>query len=408
MQPEGGRLKVLFLVTRFPAPPWRGDQVRAYHHLRLLAPRHAITCCALVLRPPPLRARAEIAAMGVRVEVMPLGLLGAVPSLVRALGRDRRPLQLLLFARSRARARVERLLAAGGFDLVHAQLIRSAAYLPAAPRPPAVIDLIDALSASFERRARVGGAPLAPLLRLEAARLRRCEAELLGAAAPRLVVSESERAALGSGNLRVVPNGVDGAAFAYREDGRPPARLVFAGNLGYFPNVDAAAWLARDILPRVRRAVPEAELRLVGARPARAVRALTAAPRVSLAAAVPAMAPELAAATVAIVPLRAGSGVQNKVLEAMAVGTPVVATARAASGLEVRPGEHLLVADDAEGLAAAAIALLRDPLRARAMARAARALVERRYRWEDSAAGVEAAWRAALAETGSPARTGAP
>jgi glycosyltransferase involved in cell wall biosynthesis len=146
----------------------------------------------------------------------------------------------------------------------------------------------------------------------------------------------------------------------------------------------------------VHAVLPEAELRLAGARPARAVRALASRPKISLAASVPAMAPELAAATVAVVPLRAGSGQQNKVLEAMAVGTPVVATPQATGGLDVVAGEHLLVAADAPGLAEAALGLLRDPARARALARAARALVERKYRWEDSAAGVEAAWQAAV------------
>jgi glycosyltransferase involved in cell wall biosynthesis len=150
-------------------------------------------------------------------------------------------------------------------------------------------------------------------------------------------------------------------------------------------------------LPLVRAAVPAAELRLVGARPVRAVRALAALPGVSLAADVPAMAPELAAASVAVLPLRAGAGLQNKVLEAMATGTPVVATAHAVAALGVTPGEHVLVADTAAEIATATIALLRDPVRARAMARAAHALVTQRYRWEDSAAGVEAAWIAAAA-----------
>jgi sugar transferase (PEP-CTERM/EpsH1 system associated) len=389
-------VKVLFLVTRFPLPPWRGDQVRAYHHLRLLATRHDLTCAALVLRPPPEAHVAELCGLGVRLEVVRLGLVGAVPALGRALAGDRRPFQELLYARRRARVRLARLIAAGGFDVVHAQLVRAASYLPGAHGPPVVIDLIDALSANFARRAERERGPLAPLVAWEAARLRRAERRILDTGAPCLVVAESERAALGgSPALRVVPNGVDAGTYAYREDARPPARVVFAGNLGYFPNVDAATWLVRDILPRIRREVPEAEVRLVGARPARTVRSLATVPRVSLASSVPAMAPELAAATVAVIPLRAGSGLQNKVLEAMAVGTPVVATPRAAAGLEVRPGEHLLLGDDPAGLAAAAITLLRDPARARALARAARALVERRYRWEDSAAGVEAAWAAA-------------
>ncbi|TMA63047.1 MAG: hypothetical protein E6J69_17700 [Deltaproteobacteria bacterium] len=81
----GRGVKVLFLVTRLPVPPWRGDQVRAYHHLRLLARAHEITCCALLTRPPPARLRAEVAALGVRLVVVPLGMLGAVPALARAL-----------------------------------------------------------------------------------------------------------------------------------------------------------------------------------------------------------------------------------------------------------------------------------------------------------------------------------
>jgi len=392
----GRGVKVLFLVTRLPVPPWRGDQVRAYHHLRLLARAHEITCCALLTRPPPARLRAEVAALGVRLVVVPLGMLGAVPALARALLGDRRPFQVLLYARRRAAATVARLGARAGFDVVHAQLVRAASYLPSEGGPPAVVDLIDALSANFARRAASERGPLGTVAAWEAARLARYEPQLVARTAAALVVSEAERVALGGGRVTVVPNGVDPLAFPYREDGRPPARIVFAGNLGYFPNVDAARWLAHDIFPRIRGTLPAAELRLVGARPARAVRALTGAPGVSLAAGVPAMAPELATATVAVVPVRAGSGLQNKVLEAMAAGTPVVTTPRAAAALDVEPGEHLLVAEDAAGLAAAALGLLRDPARARLLARAARALVERRYRWEDSAAGVEAAWQRAV------------
>jgi len=387
-------VKVLFVTTRCPVPPWRGDQVRAYHHLRLLAPRHAVTCCILAWRRPPADALNAVAALGVRVEVVPLGFAGIVPALVRVLAGDPRPLQVLLFTRRRARTRLAALVAER-FDVVHAQLLRGLADL-APTAGPLVVDLIDALSANVARRAALEGGLPAPILAHEAARLARAEAALVARGGPCLVVSARERAALGDPwNVRVVPNGVDAAAFPYRPDARPAARLVFAGNLGYFPNVDAAMWLARDVLPRVRAAVPAAELRLVGARPARRVRALAALPGVSLAAAVPEMAPELAAASLAVIPLRAGSGLQNKVLEALATGTPVVTTPRATEGLDVRAGEHVLVAEDAAGLADAAIALLRDPGRAQALARAGRALVERCYRWEDSAAGVEAAWVAA-------------
>src|SRR5262249_13552332 len=124
----GRRVKVLFVVTRFPAPPRRGDQLRAWHHLRLLAARHRITCWAVVLEAPGLDACAAVERLGVHVEVVALGRAGTVPALARALVGDGRPLQALLFARPAALARVARL--AADADVVHAQLVRAAACLP--------------------------------------------------------------------------------------------------------------------------------------------------------------------------------------------------------------------------------------------------------------------------------------
>ena len=390
-------MRALWLVTRLPVPPWRGDQVRAYHHLRQLAPRHEITCCALLAREPPAALREGVAALGARLEVVTLGTAGAAPSLARAMLGDRRPLQVLLYERAGARRQVATIVERGGFDVVHAQLVRTAPYLPGPDGPPVVLDLIDALSANLARRAQQERGPLAPVAAWEATRLARFERALIERAARSLVVSAAERDALGGGaRIVVVPNGVDTDAFAFHDGPRPAARLIFFGNLGYFPNIDAVRWLVSDILPRVRAEVPDAELRLVGARPSRVVRVLARAPGLSLAAAVPAMSPEVAAATVALAPMRAGTGLQNKVLEAMAAGTPVVATPAAIAALDVRPGEHLLVADDAAAIATATVALLRDPARARTMAAAARDLVERRYSWKDSARAVEDAWTAAV------------
>ena len=163
-------MKVLFLVTRLPVPPWRGDQVRAYHHLRQLAPRHDITCCALVRRPPPDALRAAVEALGVRLEVVTLGTIGAGPALARALLGDPRPLQVLLYLRQGARRQVAELLRTGRFDMVHAQLVRTAPYLPEDDHTPVVLDLIDALSANLAGRARRERGPMAPVSAWEATR----------------------------------------------------------------------------------------------------------------------------------------------------------------------------------------------------------------------------------------------
>jgi glycosyltransferase involved in cell wall biosynthesis len=146
----------------------------------------------------------------------------------------------------------------------------------------------------------------------------------------------------------------------------------------------------------VRAEVPDATVHLVGARPTPAVRALAGRPGVSLVADAPAMAPEIASGAVTVIPMRSGSGLQNKVLEAMAVGTPVVTTPQVAAALAAHDGEHLRLGASTDELAHAAVALLRDAAAAARQARSARALVTASYGWEASAAAVENAWADAV------------
>jgi glycosyltransferase involved in cell wall biosynthesis len=326
-----------------------------------------------------------------RVHVVPLGLAGAPTALLRA-ATDAAPLQVLLFRRRGPQAYVESLLGGEPFDVVHAQLVRTAAYWPPAGGPPVVLDLVDALSENFARRARRDRGPLAWVSSVEGRRLARAEQALVARAAVTLVVAEPDRRAIVAGSVRVVPNGVDPEQFPPADGARVAGRIVFGGNLGYFPNVDAARWLVEEILPAVRARVPDATVRLVGARPTRVVRALAARPGVSLAADVPSMAAELGLATVAVIPMRSGSGLQNKVLEAMAVGTPVVTTPQVAAGLVADAAGALALGTTAAELAGATAALLGDEAPRRALVSAGHALVATHYRWETSAAAVEHAW----------------
>jgi polysaccharide biosynthesis protein PslH len=392
-------MRVLFLATRFPVPPWRGDQIRAHYQLKHLATQHEITLAVLTDDAPPPAMRAVVEAWGVKVRVVSLGRIGALGALGRVLAGDRRPFQTLWYLRARARRELAALLRTERFDLVHAQLVRTAAYLPDRPRPPVVVDFIDAMSANMARRAAHSSGPVAWVAALEAGRLRRFERALLERIAVGLVVAREDADLIAPDRIRVVPNGVDGALFRFDPTERARPRVIFGGNLGYFPNVDAAIWLAREIFPLIRAAVPAAELRLVGARPTRAVRALAALPGVSVAADVPSMADELAAARVALLPMRAGTGLQNKVLEALAVGTPVVTTARATAAFAVIPGHHLLVEERAADLARATAGLLAPSAQAVALARAGRRLVEERYLWESAAAALGAVWIEAAART---------
>ncbi|MFH1103337.1 MAG: glycosyltransferase [Actinomycetota bacterium] len=383
-------MRVLFLVTRFPHPPHRGDQVRAYHHLVHLARRHEITLC-VIGRMPSAVDLAAVTRLGVSVELIPNEPIVAGLRMLRGLW-DRRPIQALWVGSSGARSRVRAL--AADADVVHAQLVRTGLLIDGLG-VPVVLDLVDALSMNLGRRSDHDRGPRRWASAIEARRLGTFERSLAGRVAGVAVSTADDASAIGEPAVEVVPNGVDLATFPFHSHPRPDPVVVFAGNLGYFPNVDAARTLARDIMPGIRHRMPAARLVLAGARPSRTVRRLQGT-GVELITEPDDLAPVVGAAAVAVVPMRAGTGIQNKVLEAMAVGTPVVTTARVAAAVGAVHGEHLLIADGVDEFAAAAASLMTDPRGAAGVAANARRFVEERYRWEASAAAIERLWRSAV------------
>jgi sugar transferase (PEP-CTERM/EpsH1 system associated) len=306
------------------------------------------------------------------------------------------PLQTLYFFDPRFRQEAETLLREQPFDVVHVQLARMAPVVYRLSGIPKVIDLVDALSLNMARRARLQRGPQSWIAAHESRRLRRYE-RLLVQDYDQVVVSSSlDRVAIGGcDNIHVVPNGVDLETHRFVEQGRDIHTLVFTGRLGYFPNADAAAWFAAEVFPLLRQEMPQVRFLVVGADPTSSVRRLGRCPGVEVVGLVPSVPDYLSRAAVAVAPMRSGSGVQNKVLEAFACGTPVVATPYALGGLEAADGEHLLVAQDARVFAEQVVRLLKDPLLARRLARNARQLVEEKYTWERTVGMLEEVYRRA-------------
>lgn len=187
--------------------------------------------------------------------------------------------------------------------------------------------------------------------------------------------------------MHAVGNGIDTGHFdpalSFDRVGEGDGPLaVFTGQMDYRPNIDAVRWFASDILPRIREHHAQARFAIVGRAPADEVRALEALPGVIVTGEVPDVRPWLAAADAVVAPLLLARGVQNKLLEAMAMARPVVASAAAATGIDAAPGEHLLVADGAGAMADAVVRLFDDPAAAAAMGRAARAQMIVRYGWD--------------------------
>jgi len=391
-------LSVLFVTSRFPLPLLSGDRNRAFHQLQWLSRGHRVT---LVTHADPShggRAHALLEQFGVRVVTVPFTRAGAAYRVARGVWSDL-PLQAALYDSPHARAVIRSLVAKERFDLAHVQLARTVPLVGADLGLPRVVDLIDALSLNMQRRAAHDRGWLRWAARIDATRLQRYERQICREAAAALVVAAADADAIGPfPSLHIVPNGVDLTAFPCVTAARDPHQLVFTGNLGYFPNVDAVSWFVDHVLPRVWRDEPNTRLTIAGARPNRRIQALGQRDsRIHIAGNVEHLHPTLAAARVAVAPMRAGSGQLLKVLEAMSTGTPVVTTSRGLSGIEAVAGEHLLVGDSPDEFAAHVISLIRNDRLASRLASAGHALVERLYTWERSAADLERIYMKVLA-----------
>jgi sugar transferase (PEP-CTERM/EpsH1 system associated) len=377
---------LLFLAHRIPFPPDRGDKIRSFHELKHLAglKRVHLACFA-----DDEKDASNLA--GLREAIGPA--LGEVHVEVRRTSRvaagarallERRPVSLALFDGRGLRAFVARQLASGRIGTVFAFSGQMAQFVPAGVR--LVMDFIDVDSAKFEAYAAEGGA-MAAIHRREAAKLAAFEREVAARADISLFVSEAEaalfrrRSGLEGADIRGLQNGVDLDYYDPRAGFPRIARsgplIVFTGQMDYAPNIDAVRWFADAVMPLL----PEARFAIVGRKPVDSVRRL-AGPRITVTGAVPDVRSWLAAADVVAAPLRIARGIQNKLLEAMAMARPVVASPAAYEGIEAEPGRHLLVADGAEAQAEAIAGLLADADRALAMGQAARRRMIEAYRWE--------------------------
>ncbi len=283
------------------------------------------------------------------------------------------------------RGRISELIQEKKPDLIYADLLPAAQYILDLNGPPRVVDATDALSLFYRRAAVRADSRLEKLrLLLEGRSIRRFEVATASLVDAFLVCSRVDQDTLQGYdrdmNVRCIPNGVDMEYFAPDPQVSGAKSVVFTGVMGYPPNGDAARFFCKEIFPRVREAIPEAEAQLVGSDPPEDVRAL-AGNGVSVTGAVPDVRPYMHRAAVYVSPLRFGTGVKNKILAALAMGKAVVATSVSCEGLNVKPGEHLLVADHPEDFVAHIVRLFAQPELRYQLGLRGRTLVLERYGW---------------------------
>jgi sugar transferase (PEP-CTERM/EpsH1 system associated) len=296
------------------------------------------------------------------------------------------PLTLSYFRSKKLHRRIFRRLREENLDAAIVFSSSMAQYLPPGNSVKKIIDFTDVDSDKWFQYADRVPFPVSLIYRLEGRRLRKYEIDLAPDYDCCTVVSDVEaqlfRSYPGEFCLRTVPNGVDLEYFQPDGASADSQTMIFVGVMDYHANVDGVLYFHDQVLPYIHERFPQVVFQIVGGRPTRAIRRLARSRNVTVTGYVEDVRPFLKRATVCVVPLRIARGVQNKILEAMAIGLPVVATRRAMEGINARPGEDVMVADNPSEFARSTIQLLEDDQLRRRLSDNARRLVERTYRWD--------------------------
>lgn len=354
-------MKILFLANRVPYPPYRGDKLKIFNLAKRLKGRHELHLLTFAQTKDDLTYKAELEKIFTEVHFVYLPKWRSAINCLAGLW-DNTPLQVLYFHSAELRNKLNEVITKHKFDAVHVQHLRMSPYLKDRQDIPRILDLPDAFSLYWERRKTIKrGIATTIFENIEQRRVLKYES-VLKQYNMSLVCSSEDLTYLqqvhGPANIRLLPNGVDLTTFAPRQhDYTHSDTILFTGNMDYAPNVDAVIYFTQEILPLIRSRVPAAKFIIAGQKPVEKVTAL-ANDHITVTGFVKDLADMYNSASVVVAPLRFGAGTQNKVLEAMAMGIPVVCSNIGFGGLNITSGEGAIMQTDPQAFADSVISLL--------------------------------------------------
>jgi sugar transferase (PEP-CTERM/EpsH1 system associated) len=374
-------MRLFFILPRVPYPTEKGDKLRAFHQIKQLSKHHEIILCALNDGDLHENAISVLKKYVKAIHIIPISKASIGFNLIKTFF-SKTPLQVGYFYNESSAAKIRALIGEYKPDHLFCQLIRVAEYVKGIPIPK-TLDYQDVFSKGVERRLSTSPFYLKPFLKMEYNRLLKYEHDAFDAFDNKIIISAPDRNLIphpDRDKIVVVANGVD-TDFFKPVDAEKEYDLVFTGNMGYPPNIKSAEFLVNEILPMAFRQKPELSLLIAGASPHLRVMSLKSS-QVTVSGWVPDMRDCYARARIFIAPMQIGTGLQNKILEAMAMKIPCITSPLAFQALNARSGIDILVAETPGEYAAHISMLLNNPEKAREIAQNGYDFVLRNFNWE--------------------------
>lgn len=384
-------MKIFVLLSRVPFPLDKGDKLRAYHQLSALNERHEVVLCCLADSRPGREALAEARKICSELHVFRLSRLRILLNLAFSIF-SRKPVQVMYFYQRPVHRKISALIEASAPDHIYCQLIRTAEYVKNEHNFTKTIDYQDALSKGMDRRAEKAGWPLREIFASERRRLIAYENIIFEYFEAKTIISEEDRRYIyhpERKDIAIITNGIDTDFFRNDEKTAPKYDLVFTGNMSYPPNVETAEYIVHRVLPLLRKQMPDATLLLAGSSPARRVKVLAAVEGVTVSGWMDDIRDAYRSGKVFFAPMQIGTGLQNKLLEAMAMELPCVTSSLANKALRAPLNTAIAAEDDAQGSALRLAELLRHPEARREMGRNGRVYVSDHFSWKAAARALE-------------------
>lgn len=377
-------MKILFVTARFPFPPFKGDQSIPFHRLKYMGDKHDITLLTFYENKKELTFLEKIAPYCKLVITVKKSFFRSLFNMLVFGLFSRLPFQVLYYQSRKFKQQLTKLMAETSFDIFHVYMLRLAEYGKNIQHPgmPKILELIDSMQMNFQRRLEKEKWPKKWFFKLELKRLRTYEPQMVKNYHRSIVVSEKDKDFIKHDRVVAIPLGINTREFSPRTNRLPKSKVIaFTGNMGYFPNKNAILWFLKKCWEVIKKQVPGTQLIIAGKNPGPGIKKYKNDKAVQVLGYVDSVATVLREARIAIAPLQSGSGMQFKILEAMACALPVVTTTIGLGTIPAVNNESILIADDPEDFAQYCIRLLIDDTLAESIGKKAMQIVQQTFPW---------------------------